>query len=239
MIIFPAIDLKDGKCVRLRQGDFDKVTVYGDDPIKIAEGFIDAGATHIHIVDLDGARTGESKNLSVINKIASYPIIVQTGGGIRSMSDIEKRINAGVFRVIIGTAAVKKSEFVKEAVNSYKDHIAVGIDAKNGMVAISGWEEISEFKAVDFCLKMKDYGVSTIIYTDISKDGMLSGFNFEMTKKLIDKSGINIIASGGITTIKDLEIASEIGAYGAIVGQAIYKRTINLDEAITKFQGGL
>ena len=202
MQIYPAIDIKDGKAVRLTQGKFDDVTVFNDDPAAAVKAWIDAGASYIHIVDLDGARYGKSFITDIIKAIrAKYDIPIQTGGGVRTMQDIADRINAGVDRVIIGTAAVKNPELVKEAVKLYGSKIAVGVDAKNGMVAISGWEEVSDISAVELCLKMKDFGVKDIIYTDISKDGMMCGPNIESTKELIEKTGLNIIASGGVSAM--------------------------------------
>ncbi|MCI1931793.1 MAG: 1-(5-phosphoribosyl)-5-[(5-phosphoribosylamino)methylideneamino]imidazole-4-carboxamide isomerase [Clostridia bacterium] len=237
MQIYPAIDLKNGQCVRLKQGRFDDVTFYGNDPVERAGEWIKAGATYIHVVDLDGARTGNGENLEAIKKIAeTYKVSIETGGGIRTMRDIEERIKAGVSRVIIGTAAVKNPDLVKDAVKVYGEKIAVGIDASNGMVAIDGWEKISNISSLDLCRKMAGYGVKYVIYTDISKDGMMSGPNIESTKKLIEKTGINIIASGGVTTMKDIENAAKIGAEGVIIGKALYQGKLNLKEVIDKFE---
>ena len=237
MQIYPAIDLKDGKCVRLKQGSFDDVTVYGSDPVAQAKQFAECGATYIHIVDLDGARTGSGINKQAIKSvIETVGIPVQTGGGIRTMSDIDERIAVGVSRVIIGTAAVNNPELVKEAVEKYGDKIAVGIDAKNGMVATHGWEQVSDVSALDLCIKMAEYGVKTIIYTDISKDGMMVGPNIETTAELVEKTGINIIASGGVSTMKDLENVDAIKAHGAIIGKALYQGALDLKEVIDKFQ---
>jgi len=237
--IYPAIDIIKGKAVRLKQGNFDDVTVFNDDVLKAAENWINAGADFIHIVDLDGARYGKSFIKEIIKSIKQkYNVSIQTGGGVRTISDIEDRINAGAERVIIGTAAVKNSELVKEAVKKYGDKIAVGIDAKDGNVAVSGWEEISNIKAVDLALKMKSFGVKTIIYTDISKDGMMCGANVEATKELIDNTKIDIIASGGISSIEDLEKISSINASGVIIGKALYNGTIDLSYVINKFEKG-
>ena len=208
MRIFPAIDLKNGQCVRLKQGRFDDVTVYGSDPVAMVKDFVAAGASYIHMVDLDGARTGTGYNQDAIKRIIdTFHIPVQTGGGIRNMRDIEEKISIGVSRVIIGTAAVDNPDLVKEAVKIYGDKIAVGIDA-----------------------------VKTVIYTDISKDGMMIGPNIETTKELIDKTGINIIASGGVTTMTDLEKVDKIGSYGVIIGKAIYQGALNLQEVIQRFE---
>ncbi len=237
MQIYPAIDIIDGKAVRLSQGKFDDVTVFNNDPADAAGEWVKNGATYIHLVDLDGARYGKTFVIDIIKNIKSkYDVPVQTGGGVRTMADIENRINAGVSRVIIGTAAVKNPELVKEAVEKFGDKIAVGVDAKNGMVAISGWEEISNISAVDLCLKMKGYGVNTVIYTDISKDGMMSGPNIESTKELIEKTGMNIIASGGVSAMKDIENVQSINAAGVIIGKALYNGALDLREVIKKYQ---
>ena len=238
-IIYPAIDIIDGKAVRLSQGKFDDVTVFNDIPADAAKDWVDAGAEYIHIVDLDGARYGKSFITGIIKDITEkYNIPVQTGGGVRTIQDVEDRINAGASRVIIGTAAVKNPELVKEAVEKFGDKIAVGVDAKNGMVAISGWEEVSDISAVDLCLKMKDYGVKTVIYTDISKDGMMSGPNIEATKDLIDKTGLDVIASGGVSKMEDLENVESIGSAGVIIGKALYNGALDLKQVLSKFKKG-
>lgn len=237
MQIYPAIDIIDGKAVRLSQGSFDDVTVFNDTPADAAKDWVNAGATYIHIVDLDGARYGKTFVIDIIKDIKSkYDIKIETGGGVRTMKDIDDRIEAGASRVIIGTAAVKDPELVKEAVEKYGDKIAVGVDAKNGMVAISGWEEVSDISAVDLCLKMKEYGVNTVIYTDISKDGMMCGPNIESTKDLIEKTGMDIIASGGVSKIEDIENVNNINAAGVIIGKALYNGALNLKEVIDKFE---
>lgn len=237
MQIYPAIDIIDGKAVRLSQGSFDDVIVFNDNPVEAAKDWVDAGATYIHIVDLDGARYGKTFVTDIIKDIKSkYDVKIETGGGVRTMKDIEDRINAGASRVIIGTAAVKNPELVKEAAEKFGDKIAVGVDAKNGMVAISGWEEISDVTAVDLCLKMKEYGVNTVIYTDISKDGMMSGPNIEFTKDLIEKTGMDIIASGGVSKMEDIENVNNINAAGVIIGKALYNGALNLKDVISKFQ---
>ncbi len=237
MQIYPAIDIKNGQCVRLKQGRFDDITVYGNDPVAMAKKFISMGASYLHIVDLDGARLGIGYNNEIIKKIVdTYKIPVQTGGGIRTMRDIEERLSVGVSRVILGTSAVNNPDIVKEAVRIYGDKIAVGIDAVNGRVAIHGWEKVSDISAISLCGKMKDYGVKTIIYTDISKDGMMSGPNIEATKEIIDATGIDIICSGGVSSVIDIEKADKIGAEGVIIGKAIYQGTIDLAEAISRFE---
>lgn len=237
MQIYPAIDIKNGQCVRLKQGRFDEVTVYGDDPMEVARKWVKNGATYIHIVDLDGARQGTSYNQQVISEIVkTYKIPVQTGGGIRSMRDIEEKLSLGVSRVILGTVAVKSPELVGEAVKVYGDKIAVGIDAVNGRVAIQGWEEVSQVSAIELCKKMANYGVKTIVYTDITKDGMMTGPNIEATKEVVNATGIDIIASGGIANIMDLENVEEIGAHGAIIGKALYQGELNLLNVIKRFE---
>ncbi len=239
MRIYPAIDIKNGKCVRLRQGNFDDMTVYNDNPVEVAKEWIKNGASYIHLVDLDGAREGSGVNSDIIKEIANLSDVpVQTGGGIRTIEDIENKLALGVRRVILGTVAVKNPEIVKEAVEKFGDAIAVGIDAKNGMVAVSGWEEVSEVSAVDLCVKMRDYGVKTIIYTDISKDGMMGGPNIEATKEIVDATGIDIIASGGVSGMNDLENVDKINAHGAIIGKALYTGAINLKEAVDRFERG-
>jgi len=238
MILFPAIDIKNGQCVRLRQGSFQDMLVYSEMPLKIAKQWEAAGASFIHIVDLDGALLGHSVNDEVISSIVSeVKIPVQVGGGIRTIKDIENKLNLGVKRVIIGTKAVKDPAFIKEAINTFgSDRIVVGIDAKDGMVAIEGWEKISTYQAVALALEMKRYGVKTIVYTDISKDGMLQGPNITHTKEMVDVTGLNIIASGGVSSLKDLELLSEVNVYGAIIGKALYENRIDLKTAINMFE---
>ncbi|MDD3569761.1 MAG: 1-(5-phosphoribosyl)-5-[(5-phosphoribosylamino)methylideneamino]imidazole-4-carboxamide isomerase [Lachnospiraceae bacterium] len=237
MQIYPAIDIKNGQCVRLKQGRFDDMTVYGNDPLGIARKFVAAGATYLHVVDLDGARMGAGYNQDAIKKIIdTFNVPVQTGGGIRTMRDIEERIAIGVSRVVLGTTAVSNPEIVKEAVKIYGEKIAVGIDAVNGRVAIQGWEKVSEVSAMELCKQMKNFGVKTIIYTDITKDGMMVGPNIESTKEIIDATGVNIIASGGISAMMDIEKADQIGSHGVIIGKAIYQGALNLTDVINRFE---
>lgn len=237
MQIYPAIDIIDGKAVRLTQGRYDDVTVFNDNPVMAAKEWVDAGATYIHLVDLDGARYGKSFVDRIIKDITTqFNIPVEVGGGVRTLEDVDTRINAGASRVIIGTAAVKNPQLVKEAVEKYADKIAVGVDAKNGMVAVTGWEEVSNISAVDLCLKMKEIGVKTIIYTDISKDGMMSGPNIESTKELIEKTGMDIIASGGVSCMQDIENVKNINAAGVIIGKALYNGALDLKQVIADFE---
>lgn len=239
MKLFPAIDIKNGQCVRLRQGQFHDVEVYSQVPVRIAKSFEAAGAAFIHIVDLDGALAGHSVNEAVIKSIVeNISIPVEVGGGIRTIKDIENKLRLGVGRVIIGTKAVENPQFVRDAVLTFgAERIVVGIDAKNGMVATDGWEKISSYNAVQLALEMKELGVKTIIYTDISKDGMLCGPNLEHTKEMVEKTGMNIIASGGVSSMKDLDDLSAVPVYGAIIGKALYENRINLEEAVKKYGG--
>ena len=234
MIIFPAIDIKDEKCVRLSQGKFDNVDVYGDDPSEMAMKWEAFGAEFIHVVDLDGAKDGTPKNSSLIEKIVSrVHIPIQLGGGIRSYDTVKLLLEKGVRRVILGTSAVKSPELVEKLVAEFGDRIAIGIDAKDGFVAIEGWASTSSFTAIEFAQKMQDIGVKTIIYTDISKDGMMIGPNFDAMQKMMEAvPSINIIASGGVSSIEDVRKLSEMGVYGAIIGKAAYIGKIDIKEAI-------
>ena len=237
MRIYPAIDLYEGKAVRLKRGDFAQMTVYGDDPISVAYGFKDEGATALHIVDLEGARDGEPVNYDVIKKIASESgLFVQVGGGIRTQKAIDRYLSAGVKRVIIGTAAVSTPGFLQEMVSKYDETIAVSIDIKEGFVAIKGWTEVSNQNALDYCSTMKEHGVKTLICTDISKDGMLGGTNIELYKTLRSKLPISLIASGGVSTLDEIMTLKELGMNGVILGKAIYTGDIDLTEAINKCQ---
>jgi phosphoribosylformimino-5-aminoimidazole carboxamide ribotide isomerase len=234
MIIFPAIDIRNEKCVRLTQGDYSKMTVYGVDPVEVALKWQSKGAEYLHIVDLDGAKDGKRVNGDVIEKIAkSTEIPIQVGGGIRDTKAVEELLSNGVSRVIIGTGAIKDLKWLSELVRVYGEKICVSIDAKNGFVATDGWEQISEINAVDFAVNLENIGVRTIVYTDIQKDGMLKGPNFKMYEELMKKVNLDIIASGGITTIEDVETLKRMGVYGAIIGKALYDEKIKLEEAIS------
>jgi len=238
MKLFPAIDIKNGQCVRLRQGQFQDVLIYSNSPLKIAKQWEAQGASFIHIVDLDGALVGHSVNDEVIKAIvAQVKIPIQVGGGIRTIKDIENKLSLGIERVIIGTRAVENPAFVKEAIATFgADKIVVGIDAKNGMVAIEGWEKVSDYFAISLALTMKEAGVKTIIYTDIAKDGMLQGPNIPYTKEMMQATGLNIIASGGMSSMKDLEMLQEIDVYGAVIGKALYENRIDLKTAIELYE---
>ena len=237
MILLPAIDMKDGCAVRLEKGDFNLKTVYSENPAEFALKFQDAGAGFIHLVDLDGALKGHSVNESAIKKItSSVDIPCELGGGIRSLEAIEYVLGLGVYRVILGTSAVQDPDFVTEAVEKFgSERIVVGIDAKNGRVATHGWESLSEYTAINLAKDMKERGVKTIIYTDISRDGMLTGPNINATKELSDKTGLDIIASGGVSCMEDLEQLSEAGIYGSIIGKAYYEGRVDLEEAVRRF----
>jgi phosphoribosylformimino-5-aminoimidazole carboxamide ribotide isomerase len=236
MLIIPAIDLKDGKCVRLRQGRMDDETIFSDSPVNMAEQWFEQGARRLHLVDLNGAFEGEPVNGDVVKKIADrFPEKeIQIGGGIRDLQTIDSYLSAGVDFVIIGTKAVDEPEFVKQACEAFKGHIIVGIDAKDSWVATDGWAKVSEVKAVDLAKQFQGDGVSAIVYTDISRDGMMQGVNVEATAQLAEQIDIPVIASGGITNmvdIKNLCEQSTTGISGAITGRAIYEGSIDLREA--------
>ncbi len=233
MLIFPAIDLCDKKAVRLYKGDYNRMTVYSDNPAEIANDFEAQGATHIHIVDLDGAKNGDTPNLDTVKEIiASTSLFSEIGGGIRSMETVDKYIDAGINRVILGTAAVQDEEFLKKAVEKYGSKIAVGADIKDGYVAIKGWIEKSEYECFEFCEKMQSIGVKTLICTDISKDGAMMGTNHELYKALSERFDMQIVASGGVSSVKDVEKLAKLDIYGAIIGKAYYTGAISLKEAI-------
>ena len=236
MIIYPAIDIRGGRCVRLTEGRFDAETVFADDPAEMALKGADMGAEFLHLVDLDGALAGEGKNVPVIERILkSVTIPVQLGGGIRNLETIEKLLDLGVTRLILGSAAVKNPELVQEACKKYPGHIAVGIDAKNGEAAIEGGGQGSGVAATELAKKMASFGVETIIYTDISRDGMLSGVNVESTAALARACGVPIIASGGVASIEDIRRVKAVesdGIQGCIIGKAIYTGAVDLKEAL-------
>ncbi|MDD7670881.1 MAG: 1-(5-phosphoribosyl)-5-[(5-phosphoribosylamino)methylideneamino]imidazole-4-carboxamide isomerase [Ruminococcus sp.] len=233
MLIYPAIDLYEGKAVRLFKGDYAQMTVYSNDPPVLAEDFAGCGATHMHIVDLEGAKTGRTPNMKTILEIKERGgLFCQVGGGIRSMEVVDRYLGAGLDRVILGTAAVTESGFVERAVEKYGERIAVGIDIKDGFVAIRGWTEKSDWNAFDFCHKMQNIGVKTLICTDISKDGAMSGTNHELYGRLMKSFDMNIIASGGVSSVEDIRRLADVGLYGAIVGKAYYTGSIDLGKAI-------
>lgn len=232
MLIFPAIDLVKGQAVRLFKGDYEQMTVYSDKPWEIAEDFVRCGAPHIHIVDLEGAKDGGTPNFQTVKKIKDTSgAFCEIGGGIRTMEVVDKYITAGLDRVILGTAAVQDEAFVKKSVEKYGDKIAVGVDIKDGKVAIKGWLEKSEYDAFEFCEKMQSIGVKTLICTDISKDGAMQGTNRQLYKELSERFAMNITASGGVSSIEDVKYLNELGIYAAIIGKAYYTGAIDLKEA--------
>jgi phosphoribosylformimino-5-aminoimidazole carboxamide ribotide isomerase len=234
MKIFPAIDLKNGKCVRLYQGEFKSAQVVGEDPLKTAINFAKQGAEYLHLVDLDGALSGNIKNLNSINEIIKgVGIPIQLGGGIRSLETIEMLIEKGLSRVILGTAALNNPALIKEAIKKYGYKIAIGIDARDGYVAVEGWKTSSKIEYIDFAKQMESIGVKTIIFTDISRDGTLTGPNFYATGMINDKVSCDIIASGGMKCIEDIEKLKNMNMYGAIIGKALYSENISLAEAIS------
>ena len=233
MLIFPAIDLYGGKSVRLYKGDYAQMTVYSENPLSVAKDFYNAGARCIHLVDLEGAKTGQTPNLPTIRAIAEeMDMFIEVGGGIRNMQTVETYLSAGVNRVILGTAAVQDPAFLREAVQKYGDKIAVGIDLKDGYVAIKGWTETSAYTAHDFFTEMEKIGVSTVICTDISRDGAMEGTNRALYQSLSETYRIQIIASGGVSTVEDVQALRKMGLYGAIIGKAYYTGAVNLKEAI-------
>lgn len=233
MDLFPAIDLCGGKAVRLLRGDYDKMTVYSDAPLDVASDFKKAGAEYLHLVDLDGAKDGGTRNFEIIGKIVtSSGLKVEVGGGIRNISTVEQYLGLGVMRVILGTAAVTDPEFLLEAVKRFGDRIAVAVDIKDGAVATHGWTQTSAESCYDFCQKLQDIGVKTIICTDISKDGAMQGVNQQLYEKLTERFSMDVIASGGVTTIDDLVRLSHTRVSGAILGKSIYTGSIDLAGAV-------
>ena len=234
MKIFPAIDIKDKKCVRLVKGDFKNKTEYASSPIEQAAKYKEYGFKNLHIIDLDGALTGKAINSDIIEEIVKkYDLEIEVGGGIRTLNIIKKYIEAGVEKVILGSAAIKNKEFLKEACNKFKNKIALGLDAKNGSLSVSGWVEDSNVKAKDFLKHINDFGVSRIIYTDINKDGMKSSPNFEETVSIAEISSCPVVISGGVSSLKDIKKTRELNnkkIEGIIVGKAIYDGDIKLEE---------
>lgn len=233
MNIFPAIDLYDGKAVRLFKGDYAQMTVYSDDPASIAADFAAQGAKFIHVVDLEGAKTGETPNLESVLAIKSTSgLFCEIGGGIRSMNVVDRYLSAGLDRVILGTAAVRDETFVRAAVAKYGDRIAVGADIKDGYVAVKGWTETTDLTLETFCANMQQIGVKTIICTDISKDGAMMGTNLALYRSLSERFLMQFVASGGVSTLEDVKRLAEMKLYGAIIGKAYYTGSIDLSQAI-------
>ena len=233
MIIFPAIDLFEGKVVRLLRGDYTQMTVYSNHPEEIGKDFAAQGATHVHLVDLEGARSGSTPNLETVLRIReSTGLFCEIGGGIRNMETVDTYLKAGLDRVILGTAAVEDRGFLKKTVEKYGEKIAVGVDVRDGFVAVKGWTENSALRFMDFCKEMEETGVKTLICTDISRDGAMRGTNREMYRELSETLGLQITASGGVSTLEDVESLRKMNLYGAIIGKAYYTGDINLKKAI-------
>lgn len=233
MLIFPAIDLYDKKAVRLYKGDYNQMTVYSENPLEVAKGFKEAGAQYIHMVDLEGAKDGTTPNFDIVASVAKESgLKVEIGGGIRNEETVKKYIDAGVMRVILGTAALNDRAFLESVCKKYGDKIAVGADLKDGQVAVKGWLETSNVSGMDFLSEMESLGIKTVICTDISRDGAMRGTNRELYKELSEKFTMDIVASGGVSTIEDIKALREMNLYGAIVGKAIYTGDIDLREAI-------
>ena len=233
MYIYPAIDLYGGKAVRLYKGDYAQMTVYSDDPVSVARDFAAAGASHIHLVDLEGAKIGKPANLDTIAKIVEATgLFAEVGGGIRDMETVDSYLSIGVSRAILGTAAVKDPVFLQAALDKYGEKIAVGVDLKDGFVAIKGWTETSDLKTEDFFAKMQSLGVKTIICTDISRDGAMKGANRELYRELSSQFAIDLIASGGVSSMEDVTALAEMKLHGAIIGKAYYIGAVDLKQAV-------
>ena len=233
MVIYPAIDIYEGKAVRLYKGDYAQMTVYSHDPAQVAADFRAKGATHVHMVDLEGAKLGTTPNLETICRVKETTgLFCQVGGGIRSMETVRRYLDAGLDRVILGTAAVSDPDFAKQAVDAYGQKIAIGVDIRDGCVAVKGWTEKSDLEAFDFCRKMEKIGIKTLICTDISKDGAMQGPNKELYERLSRELGMHIIASGGVSSIRDIENLAKLQLHGAIVGKAYYTGAVDLKQAI-------
>ena len=237
MRLYPAIDIKNGQCVRLRQGVFQDTTIYSEKPYRVAEQFEADGAAYLHVVDLDGALRGAGVNEEAIVKILeSVHIPVEVGGGIRTIRDMEHLLELGVARVILGTKAVESAVFVKEALQRFgADSIVIGIDAKDGMAVVHGWETVSSIEAVKLAMQMKELGAKHMIYTDIAKDGMLAGPNLSQTQRIVAAAGSGVIASGGVSSLEDLEALARIGVEGAVLGKALYEKKVDLKSAVARF----
>jgi phosphoribosylformimino-5-aminoimidazole carboxamide ribotide isomerase len=235
MILFPAIDLYDKKAVRLTKGDYKQMTVYSGAPADVARSFEAAGATHLHVVDLEGARDGTTANFETVREIVEKTdLYVEVGGGIRSREVALQYLDIGVGRVILGTAAAAQPDFVDEMVARFGSKIAVGVDVKDGFVAVKGWTEVTSLECFDFCRSMEQKGVRTIICTDISKDGVLGGANLDLYRRLSGELALDIVASGGVSALKDIQYLDYIGLYGVILGKALYEGKIDLKEAVRK-----
>lgn len=232
MLIYPAIDLRGGQVVRLTQGNYDRMTVYADDPVRVARGFAEAGATCLHVVDLDGAKDGGPMNRDIIRELCRQPMLVQAGGGMRTEADAESALALGVDRVVLGTVAVTDFELVKRLVKKHGESIAVGVDARDGLVATHGWRQVSAINGIAFCKRLRDAGVATVIYTDIGRDGGLGGANLSAYEALSGLEGLKVIASGGVSFESEIAALRDLGVYGAILGKALYAGRLELSRAI-------
>lgn len=233
MILFPAIDLWEGNVVRLTKGDYDRMQVYSNDPLAVAKAFAEAGAAYLHVVDLNGAKSGAPHNMDVIRRLAEQSgLRIQVGGGLRTAERVRMVLELGVFRVILGTAALREPDFLRKALQDHGRAVAVGVDARDGRVAVEGWRETSDTDAMAFCRDLQAMGVQTVIYTDISRDGMLSGANLEAYRRLRDIDGLDVVASGGVSSEADIAALRDMGLYGAIVGKALYENRLDLKRAL-------
>ena len=233
MVIYPAIDMYEGKAVRLYKGDYNQMTVYNENPVEVAQDFLRQGASRIHLVDLEGAKDGTTPNFDTVCAIKKATgLFCEIGGGIRTMDTIDRYLSAGIDRVILGTAAVQDADFAKNAVAKYGEKIAIGIDIKDGYVAIKGWTEKSQYDAMEFCGMMQNLGIRTLICTDISRDGAMKGANHELYQLLQEKFSMDVIASGGVSSMEDVERLAKAGVHGAIIGKAYYTGAICLADAI-------
>ena len=231
MIIFPAIDIRKGKCVRLQQGEFSREQIFGENPVETALQWLNRGAQFLHVVDLDGALEGRTVHTGLIREIINrVPIPVQVGGGIRTLEDIHRLLGIGTARIILGTSAVLKTDLVKQAIALYGEKIAVSLDAKNGYMAVDGWKTVTNLRAIDFAKELQNIGLQTIVYTDIAKDGMLSGPNYTELEEMKKNLTLDLIASGGVSSKADIEKLQQMGFYGAIIGKALYTGDIRLEE---------
>lgn len=237
MLIYPAIDLRGGRVVRLTQGDYDRMTVYDGDPAAVAQGFVDAGATCLHAVDLDGAKDGSPMNRPAIAALCQLPLFTEVGGGMRTEADVAETLALGVDRAILGTVAVTDFAFTARMGKRYGARLAVGVDAKEGKVAIHGWKTVTDQDSFDFCKRLLDVGISTVIYTDISRDGLLSGTNLPAYERLSALKGLQVVASGGITAEAEIAALRDMGIYGAIVGKALYAGKLDLRRVLAIAKG--
>ncbi len=233
MLIFPAIDLRDGQVVRLVEGDYDRMTVYGSDPLAVAKAYRAAGAEYLHVVDLDAAKDGEQKNLTVIQKLAAESgLRLEVGGGVRDEESAKRYLDAGVSRVILGSAAIENPQFMENLAKQYPGKVAAGVDARNGFVAIHGWKTVTDIVAYDFVESLPGRGIGTVIYTDISRDGKLQGPNIEAYQRLGQIKGLDIVASGGVSSAADISALAKLNLYAAIIGKALYDGRITLTQAL-------